>query len=151
MSDLSFNVAGSDGAEHIYRSLKIPTRSGLRFAQKLIGAGAKPLARLISSVDAQEASAITATDADDTAGLLDAFDGLDIEALAGDLGEVISEMDVDVICDLFKYVTRDGIPLDTDIALDNVYSGNWVEFYKAAFHLVRIQGFLGFFGTSSKT
>lgn len=146
-----FTATDSKGTTHTYQMAKVPVRKGAKFARRILGAAVKPLARLLTQVDNSQAAAMAKTDQEDTRGLLDALDGLDIEALAGDLGEVIETLDTDALIDLFAYVIRDGIPLDTDVNLDDAYAENWGEFYAACYHVVMAQGFLSFIATSSRT
>lgn len=145
-SEVTFTLTDSDGVEHNYIAGTLPVRKALPFAKHLLAGALKPLARLVGRVDNAEAEAY-ASSVPEGQSLMDSLEGVDLAALADDLGDVILELPDDKLLMLFESVVRDGTPLNTDAALDVAYRHNWGEFAQAVWHLVKANGFLSFIGS----
>lgn len=148
---IEFTLPDVNGVEHNYRVAKIPFGKNVKFARAILAKCIQPLMRLVMAQDTAQAKTMARVNPSDTDSMLDALDMLDMQSLAGDLSEVIADLDLDTLLGLFAYVQRDGFPLDTDETRSNAYDQNWAEFYRASFELVKAQGYLSFTVSSSKT
>lgn len=146
-----FTVSDAEGVDHKYNLTRISVRQGLPIAKKLLAAAIPALARLLAAKDSMEAKALAEADPSDNEALLDAMGKIDIMSFADDIASVIEGLDDKALFALLGFVTRDGIPLDNDMAIDNAYDENWAELYQALVQIVIKAGFLSFFGTASKT
>ena len=87
---------------------------------------------------------------DNVSDILDAdLSELDAEAIQRTIYFVTERLDQDEIKHLFKYTMRNGQDLGEGINYAQAFRGNWVEWYKAIFQILKINGFLDFLPSAS--
>lgn len=130
----SVNIDG-----HQYEITVLPPSKATAMVLRLHAAAAKPLAALLPLLASIEDA--TLQDAESfQKKLLD----IDPTSLANAAAGFIEELRVDDVKMLFSYVVRDDKPLSNDMAYDMAYAGNWSEWRKALYHIIRVNGLLDF-------
>lgn len=114
-----------------------PTELGT-FALKLASLASGPLAVLFTARDN-----MTVDEAKEEAGEIDLSE-LDPAQIQSSLYEVVKHISEEEIRDLFSYTTRSGKHLSTLVNYENAYKGNWGEWYKALWNILKANGFFDF-------
>lgn len=129
--------------DHSYVVIPHPTGELGRLAMKLAVGAAGPIATIIQAQKGLKAS-VEGGDLQ-SADLLDVdLSAIDVNALQDALFAVldrISDAEVELI---FKHTKRDGAALSVKTNYDKAFRGNWAEWFKAIFQILKANGFFDF-------
>lgn len=138
-----FQLEGSDGETHEYRVNLHPASDGARIAIKLYSLAGEPIGELIQTYVKSEG-----LDLDSEDGAQAIMAELDFAEVAGHVREALVRLDTDdLLKSLFQNVKRDGEDMANRTYFDQAYRGNYGEMFKAAWRVIKVNGFLHSFGT----
>lgn len=124
MKTHSFEIKG-----HQYTCTPHDGIEGQSIFFELLAMGVEPLLKIMSSAQSEDARQMAA-----------------ISAASGDVSNALRRLAErpELFRSLFKYTTRDGLPLSGEGAFRLAYAANWGEQLMAAKHIIEINGFVDF-------
>lgn len=157
---VDFTLEDADGDLHEYTCQPHKASEGTRLCLRIMGMAGEPIGRLVSSNLGDLIELVKQAQTGDGQGLdaqidLDSiFDeaktlDLDFAQIIRDLQQSIAMAgDEKLFRQLFKYTYRDGEPLAKEGVYEGAYVANYMEQFRAAWAVIRANGFLPFFTTS---
>lgn len=138
-----FILTDQAGEEHKYRVDVHPSREGSDLMLALCSILSEPFLQGIRLVTAEMEQGKAFKDVDISKILRKA----DLSDLGGSLRTAVLSLDGDILHAFFKYTYRDGERLAGQGAYDRAYAGNWGEWSKALWKIIKVNGFLHFLST----
>jgi len=122
------------GQPHGYLIVPHPASEGLRLASRLFALIGAPFGRIVDAV---------------VAGGEDAE--FNIGGASGELAQAVLSADLpQLVKDLLRHVSRDGVDLGNAVMIDVAYSANYGELAEALAEVVEVNGFVRFFSRLGK-
>ena len=145
-----FTLTDSKGQSHLYKVTPHPGREGTALVIELMGMAMEPLGRIVDSklselIQMYLEGEITGESEVEQL-IMEHMPDIEWRQIAGDVRKVLMELPNPqlTIRKILKHTTRDGDRLVDDGAFDIAYQQNYLEMFKAAAHVTKINGFLGF-------
>lgn len=152
MNPIELHLADARGTSHEYLITPHKGTEGVKLCRRVLGMAGAPIGRLMSGslgdiVDAvQEGELSLDSDAGELVALLE---GVDVAQIVQDLQLAIGEAGDDLFFrSLFRHTHRDGKLLADPANFDAAFQANYLELFKAAWEVIRVNGFLLFWATS---
>jgi len=126
-----FRLTDRDGTEHAYTLALHDAMAGAKLTAALTAAAAEPIAALAPLAEGGLDRAWT-----------EVLRDLDPTSIGRAVRDAIASLDTDrVLPELFRHVLRDDKKLSDSGAFNAAYRGNYGELYRAAWEIVRANGF----------
>lgn len=140
--DTAIKTEEIDG--HVYSCQTHSTLEGLPIVGAILAALPGPLLTALHSLRENTSESIVDMNLDGI------FSEINLKELGPEVAEAIRNLSERpaLIASVFKHTTRDGNALGKQREFDKAYSGNWGEFYKALFWVVKVNGFVPLGSTS---
>lgn len=139
MEPVHFELKDRKGESHKYMVEAHPPSEAHRIVLALDAGIAPPLAEfIVSLMSAGDLTGIGDLDIEDL------LKNADLSSIAKHVSSAISELDPNLLMDLFRFTIRDGESMSNRDLYDRAYAGNWTEWHKALGKIVQANGFIPF-------
>jgi hypothetical protein len=143
---VEFTLTDWQGKTHTYQThLFTPSDGGLDIMWQITALGAEPLGRIVDGVTSG-AGMVSAMMA---GGGLDKAVEIDFSGLGADVAKALMVLDAGAFSRrIMSRTLRDGKRLDDDSTFDGAYRGNYWEFQRACWEVVKVNRFFPSLATS---
>lgn len=135
-----FTLTDKEGNEHLYEVNPHPTKQGSLLMLQICGLLSEPALQAIRLFVGEMEDGHNPGDVDIGAIL----DKADFDKLGGSLRTALLALEPDDLQMFFAHTTRDGQNLANDASYNSAFQGNWGEFMKALWKIIKANGFLDF-------
>lgn len=140
-----FTLTDADGDEHEYWVTPHDPHEGTRIAVTISSALTGPLGQLLDSAAGELLTGESDFQDMEVESILE---GVEFDRVAAALSDSLDEDKVPaLIKKILRQTYRDEQPLSGDTVFADAYRQNYLELYRAAWEVIRFNGFFGSFGT----